>query len=64
MTKKDNEDFKDSTRCRICDKDYVEGVFELRDHSDITGRYRGPPYIDCNINVKFNDDIPIALRNL
>ena len=41
MTKKDDEDLKDSTRCWIRDNDYVEGVVELRDHSRILGRYRG-----------------------
>ena len=25
MTKKDNEDFENSTKCSICDNDYIDG---------------------------------------
>ena len=61
MTKKDNEDFKDFNKCWICDIDYVEVVVEIRDYCHIIGRYRGSSYIDCNMNVKLNHEIPIVL---
>ena len=35
MTKKDNEDFKNSTKCWICDYDYVDGDVKVRDHCHI-----------------------------
>ena len=36
MTKEDNEDFKNSTKCWICDNDYVDNDVKLRDHCHIT----------------------------
>ena len=32
MTKEDNEDFKISTKCWICDNDYVDNDVKVRDH--------------------------------
>ena len=32
MTKKDNQDFKNSARCSICDNDCVYGNVKVRDH--------------------------------
>ena len=40
MTKKDNEDFKNSTKSWICNHVYVEGNVKVRDHFHITGKYR------------------------
>ena len=47
MTKEDNENFKNSTKCWICDNDYVDDV-KRRDHCHIVGKYRGSAYRDCN----------------
>ena len=51
MTKEDSEDFKNSTKCWICDNDYIDKDVKLRDHCHITGKYRGSPHRDCNINL-------------
>ena len=32
MTKEDDEDFENSTKCCICDDDYVEDEVKVRDH--------------------------------
>ena len=29
MTKKDNEDFKNSTKCSVCDSDYLDGDIKV-----------------------------------
>ena len=55
MTKKDYEDFKNSTKFGICDHVYVEGDIQVRDHS---------AHRDCNINVKSNHKISIVFHNL
>ena len=39
MTKTDNEDFKNSTKCWICDNSYVDSDAKGRDHYNITGKY-------------------------
>ena len=66
MTKEDNEDFENenSTKCWICDNDYVDGDVKVRDHYHIAGKYRGSAHRDCNINVKLNQKIPVVFHNL
>ena len=64
MTKEDNEDFKNSTKCWICDNDYVDNDVKVRDHCHITGKYRGSAHRDCNINLKLNHKISLVFRNL
>ena len=64
MTKKDNEDFRNSTRCCICHDDYVVGDVKVRNHCHITGKYRVSAHRDYNINVKLNHKIPIVYHNL
>ena len=64
MTKKDNEDFQNSSKCMICDNDYVDNDVKVRDHCHITGKYRRSAHRDCNINVKLNHKIPVVFHNL
>ena len=64
MTKEDNEDFKSSTKCWICDNDYVDNDVKVRDHCHITGIYRDSAHKDSNINLKLNHKTPIAFHNL
>ena len=40
ITKKDNEDFENSTKYWICDNDYIDGDVEVRDHCHIIGKYK------------------------
>ena len=64
MTKEDNEDFKNSFKCWICDNDYVDNDVKVRDHCHITGKYRGFAHRDCNVNLKLNYEIPVVFQNL
>ena len=64
MTTEDNKDFENSAKCWICDNDYIENDVKVKDHCHITGKYRGYPNIDYNINVKLNHKIPVAFHNL
>ena len=64
MTKKNNEDFENSTKCWTCDNDYIDGDIIVRDHCHITGKYRGSALRDCNINVKLNNNILVVFHNL
>ena len=41
MSKKDNEVFKNSAKCLICDKDYVDNGVKVKDQCHITGKYTG-----------------------
>ena len=53
MTKKGNENFKNSTKSWICDNDYIENDVKVRDDCHITGKYRGSARRDCNINLNY-----------
>ena len=52
MAREDNEDFENSTKCWICDNDYIDGDVKVRDHCHITGKYRSFAHRDSNINLK------------
>ena len=41
MTKEGNEEFQSSTKCWICDNDYVDNDVKVRNHCQITKKYRG-----------------------
>ena len=64
MTKKDIEDLENSTKCWICDNDYIDNDAKVRDHCHITGKYRVSLHRDGNINVKLNHKIPVIFHNL
>ena len=64
MTKKDNEDFENFTKCWIFDHVYVEGDVKIRDPCHITRKYRDSAHGDCNIKIKSNHKLPIFFQNL
>ena len=53
-----------STKCWMCDNDYVDSDVEVRDHCHITGRYRSSSHRNYDINLKLNDKIPVVFRKL
>ena len=52
MTKRDNKDFENSTKCWICDNDYIDCDVKVRDHCHITRKYRGSAHKDHCVSVK------------
>ena len=64
MTKEDNENFKNSAKCWICDNGYIDNDVKVRDHCHITRQYRASAHRDCNINLRLNQKIPVVFRNL
>ena len=61
MTKEDDEDFKNSTKCWIYDNDYVANGVKVRerDHCNITGKYNVSAHRNCNINLNLNHNLKI-----
>ena len=51
MSKKDNEDFENSSKCWICNNGYTDNDVKVRDHCQITGKYWYSAYRYCNINL-------------
>ena len=64
MTKKDNRDFENSTKCWTCDNYYIDNDVKVRDNCHITGKYRVSAHRNCNINVELNHKIPVVFHNL
>ena len=64
MTKKDHEDFENSSKYWSYSQIYVQGDVKVRDHCHITGRYKSSAHKYCNINVKLNHSIPIVFHSL
>ena len=54
MTKKNNEEFRNSIKCWICDHYYDNVSVKARHHRHITGKYGGSAHRDCNIKDKLN----------
>ena len=64
MTKEDNENFTNFTKCWIWDDDYLNTDVKVRDHCHITRKYRGSTHRGCNINLELNHKISIVSHNL
>ena len=64
ITKEDNEDFKNSTKCWIFHNDYIDDEVKIKHHCHITGKYRSFAHRDCNINLKLNHKISVIFRTL
>ena len=64
MTKEDNEDFENSTKCWICDNDFIDNDVKVRDHCHVSGKYEGSGHRNGNINVKLNHKIPLVFYEL
>lgn len=61
-----NDDEKNAyystTQCHICEKP-LNGD-KVRDHSHLTGKYRGAAHSNCNLNYQEPRYIPVILHNL
>ena len=64
MTKEDNEDFKNSTKCWIYNNGCIDTDVKVRDYCHIIRKYRGSAHRDCSINLKLNHKMFVVLHNL
>ena len=80
MTEENERDFKNSITCYICgrrykmDEKYAEEIngekpknSPVRDHSHITGKYRGSAHNFCSLKLRLNPEyikIPVIFHNL
>ena len=63
MTAEQNEEVERSNICWICGR-LINSDEKVRDHCHITGKYRGEPHWNCNINLKINKNVPVIFHNL
>ena len=64
MTKEGDENFETSTNRLIRDDTFVKGDVEVRDHSHVTGKYRGSAHRNCDVNISLNYKVSIVFNNL
>ena len=51
MTENDELCFKLMDKCHICGKKYTDKDVRVRDHSHITGKFRGSAHQECNLKL-------------
>ena len=64
MTKKNNENFKNCTKCWIYDNGYNDNDVKVRDDYHIAGKYRASAHKAGNINPRLNHKILVVFHNL
>ncbi|XP_026830160.1 uncharacterized protein LOC113563142 [Ooceraea biroi] len=64
LTRDERENFNSAIHYHICEKPFAPDDTRIRDHCHLTGRYRGPAYMNCNLNYKDSYTIPIVFHNL
>ena len=64
MSAEYEERFQLSDKCWICDKLFDAENNKVKDHCNITGKYRGSAHWSCNVNLKLNRKVSVILNNL
>lgn len=64
LTPEEMESFYSSTVCHICEKPFTEDDKRVRDHSHLTGSYRGAGHARCNLQYQDSYTIPVLFHNL
>ena len=64
LTAEQEESFQSSTVCYLCLEKFTEDNYKVRDHSHITGEYRGSAHNNCNLRCRRVNYIPVFLHNL
>ena len=64
MQQNDWEDFKNSTKCWICQKEFEEKEKKFRDHCHFTGKFRGAAHNSSNLRYRKPWFTPVIFHNL
>ena len=65
LTEEQQLQFKNATRCSICNKKFQEDDERVRDHCHFTGKYRGCAHNKCNLDYSWRYfKIPIFFHSL
>ena len=61
---KEEKRFDKETECLICNKNFVRGDVNVKDHCHFTGRYRGAAHNSCNLNYSKPNFTPVVFHSL
>jgi hypothetical protein len=64
LTIEEKINFKDAETCYLCDGEFTERNWKVRDHDHRTGNYRGACHNRCNILHFTNRYLPVFFHNL
>ena len=64
MSEEEKHLFQQSNSCWICKKLIDNDEEKVRGHCHETGKFRGAPHWDCNINFQLTKKVPIIFHNL
>ena len=67
MTDNDEQCFRTMDGCHICGEKYTDKDVCIRDHCQITGKFRGSVHQECNLKLRIKPDdikIPVIFHNL
>ena len=60
----EEEQFRSSNICWICEKLIDDDDEKVRDHCHVTGKFRGAAHWSCNINLQLTKKVPVIFHNL
>lgn len=64
FTDQDKFNFDNASNCYICNKPFYEFDDKVKDHSHLTGIYRGAAHNKCNLTLQESKIIPVVFHNL
>ncbi|MES9881403.1 MAG: C2H2-type zinc finger protein [Sedimenticola sp.] len=64
MTEENEDHFSTCHRCCICHKSFGSSEQKCRHHNHLTGKYIGPAHMNCNLQCKQADYIPVLFHGL
>ena len=64
MSEREKNLFQQSNSCCICKKLIDNDEEKVRDHCDVTGKFRGAAHRNCNINFQLTKKVSVIFHNL
>lgn len=64
ITEEEEVAFQIAKICSICNKTIFKNEKKVRDHSHITGMYRGAAHLECNLKYQESRHVPVVFHNL
>ena len=64
ISEKEEHLFQQINSCWVCEKLIDNDDEKVRDHCDVTGKFRGAAHWSCNINLQWTKNAPVIFHNL
>lgn len=65
LTMEEELNYLNSEKCYICNEEYTDKNYKVRDHCHLTGNYRGAAHKTCNLTLRDKQkEVPVIFHNL